>query len=240
MGMSVVAAPVSYQVPWGNRLSRAFLGPIFRGIFHLLSSVHIEGQENIPARGAYLIAFNHVSLFDPPFVLAFWPTMPEAAGAVDIWNRSGQATLVRLYGGIPIRRGEFNRKMLEQVLAVLQAGRALVIAPEGGRSHQPGMRPAYPGVAYIAERAQVPVVPVGVVGATDDFLKQAVRGKRPRLEMRIGKPIILPPVEGRGAQRRAGLQRNSDLVMQRIAELLPSNYWGVYGESEPFATQTTE
>jgi len=97
-----------YRVPLHTRWMRSILRPIFRGIFHIISHVKISGRENVPSKGAYLIAINHVSLFEPPFVLAFWPIAPEAAGAADIWERRGQSLLARSYGGIPVRRGEYD------------------------------------------------------------------------------------------------------------------------------------
>jgi 1-acyl-sn-glycerol-3-phosphate acyltransferase len=90
------------------------------------------------------------------------------------------------------------------------------------------MRRAYPGVAYIVEKTNVPVIPVGLVGTTDDFWQRAKRGERPHLEMRIGKPIELPPITGKGPVQRETRQRNADLVMQHIANLLPEDYRGVY------------
>jgi hypothetical protein len=77
------------------------------------------------------------------------------------------------------------------------------------------------------------VIPVGILGTTDDFLKRALRGKRPTLEMRIGAPFTLPPLEGRGEQRRLARQRNADAIMQHIAALLPPEYHGVYAVPLP-------
>ena len=91
-----------------------------------------------------------------------------------------------------------------------------------------------PGVAFIIEKADVPVMPVGVVGATQDFLSRALRGERPVLEMRIGKPIRLPPIEGKGDDRRTARQRNADSIMIHIASLLPLEYRGVYGGQPNF------
>jgi 1-acyl-sn-glycerol-3-phosphate acyltransferase len=219
-----------YQVPFRIRLFRFFMRPVFRLVFRVLSQVRITGRENILSQGAYLIAINHISLFEPPLILAFWPIPPEAVGAVDIWDRRGQSTLARLYGGIPVHRGEYDRDLLERMLAALNAGKPLLIAPEGGRSHSPGMRRALPGVAYVMDKAQVPVVPVGITGTSDDFLKRALQGKRPRIEIRIGPPIILPPIHGKGEERRAARQENVDLIMKKIAALLPEEYHGVYAE----------
>jgi 1-acyl-sn-glycerol-3-phosphate acyltransferase len=222
----------TYRVVWWRRwLSRPLIRGVLRAIFRLLAPVTITGREHVPRRQAYIVAINHVSLFDPPFVGVFWPEQLEAMGAVDIWSRPGQNILARLWGGIKVHRGEYDRAMFEKVLAALRSGYPLLIAPEGGRSHAPGMQRARPGVAYLAEESGLPVVPVGIVGTTDDFWHKARRGRRPRLEMHIGKPIHLPPVEGRGAGRREARQRNADLVMQKIAELLPEEYRGVYGDS---------
>ena len=78
------------------------------------------------------------------------------------------------------------------------------------------------------EHAQVPVVPVGIVGTTGDFWQRAKRGLRPKLEMRIGKPIHFSPMTEKGNDRREARQRNADLVMRYIAGLLPKEYHGVY------------
>ncbi len=219
-----------YRLPFRLQVLRAVLRPIFRGVFHLLSRVRITGKENIPSTGAYLVAINHVSLFEPPFLLAFWPVTVEAAGAVDIWDRAGQSVLVRLYGGIQVHRGEYDRQLIDTMLSALKAGRPLLIAPEGGRTHTPAMRRAQPGIAYLADLAGVPVVPVGVVGTDDEFLRRALHGKRPVIEMHIGVPFLLPPITGKGQEKRAMRQANADIIMQRIASLLPVEYHGVYGK----------
>jgi 1-acyl-sn-glycerol-3-phosphate acyltransferase len=158
--------------------------------------------------------------------------VPEAAGAVEIWERAGQSTLARLFGGFQVHRGEFDRQVIKKMLDALQSGKPLVIAPEGGRSHVPGMRKAEPGIAYLAEKTGAPVVPVGIVGTTDDYADKGFHFKRPPLEMHIGKPITLPPVEGKGIARHESLQANADRIMHEIASLLPPEYHGVYAIDE--------
>ncbi len=217
-----------YQTSRSTHILRSILRPVFRVVFHLLSNVEIKGRENIPTSGSYLIVINHVSLFEPPFVLAFWPVAPEAAGAVDLWDRVGQSSLARLYGGIQVHRGEYDRELIDTLLNVLRSGFPLLIAPEGGRSHSIGMRRAMPGAAFLVDQADVPVVPVGICGTSDDFLKKAMELKRPKIEMRIGKPFRLPPIQGKGESRRAARQRNADQIMVRICELLPEQYHGFY------------
>lgn len=220
----------AYQVPFHNRLARQVLKPVFQGIFHLLARIKVTGKENVPFRQPYLVAINHISLFDPPFTLTFWPEMLEAMGASVIWEKPGQAQLVRMYSAIPVHRGEYDRVLFDKVLSVLAAGRPLLIAPEGTRSHREEMSRARPGIAFIIEKAQVPVLPVGVVGTTDDFFNRGIRGQRPLLELRIGKSVALPPVTGKGDERHAARQRNADLVMAHIAGLLPAQYRGYYAD----------
>lgn len=218
----------TYQVPLWLRLQRAILRGLFRPIFHLLCSIQIRGFENLPEDGGYIIAHNHISLFEPPLVLSFWPKAPEAIAGADVFHRPGQKILVRAYHAIPVHRGEYDRQVIETMMRVLAAGKPLVIAPEGGRTHKRALRRARAGVAYLVDRAKVPVVPVGISGTSDDMLKRALRAERPRLVMNIGEAFRLPPIEGRGEERRHARQRNADLVMQRIAVLLPEEYRGAY------------
>ena len=218
-----------YRLAWWRRgLARPLIRVVLRTLFHILAPVRITGKNNVPLRKPYIAAINHVSLFEAPFVGAFWPEQLEVIGASDIWDRPGQNILARLWGGIPVHRGEYDRAAMEGVLSALRSGYGLLIAPEGGRSHAPGLRLAKPGIAYIAEQTGLPVVPVGIVGTTDDFWQKASKGKRPQLEMHIGKPFQLPLMEGKGAERRESRQRNADLVMCHIAGLLPEEYRGVY------------
>jgi 1-acyl-sn-glycerol-3-phosphate acyltransferase len=130
--------------------------------------------------------------------------------------------------------------VIEKMIAVVQSGHPLLIAPEGGRSHTPGLRPGFPGVAYLANKSKAPVLPVGIIGSTDDFLNQAIRFKRPVLEMKVGEITFLPNIEGKGEQRRIELQNNTDIIMYKIAELLPLSYQGVYATRETDRSETAQ
>lgn len=223
-----------YHVPLHFRLSRPLLKWVFRGIFRILAKIKITGRENIPFGRPYVVAMNHVSIFDPPFAAAFWPEHLEIIGASDVFEKPGQGQLLRAYGVIPVHRGDYDRVLLVKIINILKAGLPMLIAPEGGRSHVPAMRRAKPGVAYIIEQTGVPVLPVGLVGTTEDFWQRATHGDRPNLEMRIGRPLILPEITSKGAQRHEARQANSDLVMRHLAGLLPAEYHGVYADSPIF------
>jgi len=232
--------PETYHVPFRYRLSRPVLKSAFRLIFHILGKVKVMGKENIPYGEPYVVAMNHISIFDPPLIGAFWPEMLEIIGASDVFEKPGQGEILKLYGVIPVHRGEYDRALLKRIVSIIKAGYPLLIAPEGGRSHVTAMRRALPGIAYIIEETDVPVVPVGIIGTTEDFWQRAKRGGKPELEIRIGTPVTLPPIHEKGAARREARQRNSDLVMQHLAGLLPEEYRGVYAESAIIPTETRQ
>ncbi|HVN16193.1 MAG TPA: lysophospholipid acyltransferase family protein [Anaerolineales bacterium] len=226
----------TYRLPFYAYVTRPMLRLLFTPIFQIFSRVKVIGAENVPRGQAYIAALNHVSIIDPPVALCFWPESLEAIGATDVFTRPIQGQLLKLYGTLPVHRGEYDRALIENILALLKSGRRLMIAPEGGRSHVTAMRRAKPGVGFILQKANVPIVPVGLVGTTEDFIQRGLHGERPRVEMRIGRPIQLPPFPEGAAERREARQQVADLVMRHIAGLLPEEYRGVYAETAIFPT----
>ena len=225
-----------YRVPLRFRIIRPFLKTLFRGIFLGLARIKITGLENIPYGKPYVAAMNHVSIFDPPFAATFWPEDLEIIGAIDVFGKPGQGQLLRLYGVIPVHRGDYDRSLFTRLISILKSGHRLLIAPEGARSHDTAMRRAMPGIAYIVEKTGVPVLPVGIVGTTEDFWQRARRAEKPPLEMRVGHPITLPPITAKGAEKHEARQQNADLVMSYLAGLLPEEYRGVYAGSAIFSS----
>ena len=226
----------AYRVPLRFKISRPLLKAIFRSLFVLLGRVTVTGQESIPPGKPCVVAMNHVSIFDPPLAGSFWPGSLEVIGAIDVFDRPFQGQLLRAYGVIPVHRGDYDRPLLTRMVKILEAGFPLLIAPEGARSHVPGLMRARQGVAYLVEKTNVPVVPVGLVGTTEDFWQRAKRGERPPLEVRFGKPIQLPEIVVKGTERHKARQFNADLVMRHIAGLLPAQYRGVYADTAIFPT----
>ena len=228
----------TYHVSIVTRIRRRVLQLILFLIFHILCKIHIIGWENIPKKGGYIIAYNHISLFEPPLIATFWPTPPEAVSGADVFFRPGQKIMVASYGAIPLHRGRYDRKAIDLMVSLLKQGMPLLIAPEGGRAHSIGLRRALHGVAHIIDQANVRVIPIGIVGTTDDLLNRAFRFERPRIEMQIGESFKLPPIAGKGEARRQSRQENGDLVMQHIAALLPASYHGVYSHPDSLPATT--
>ena len=135
-----------YRPPLRFRLSRPVMKVVFRLIFHILGRVKLTGKDNVPYGKPYVVAMNHISIYDPPLIGAFWPEELEIIGASDVFEKPGQGEILKLYGVIPVHRGEYDRALMRRVIAVIEAGYPLLIAPEGGRSHVTAMRRAFPGI----------------------------------------------------------------------------------------------
>ena len=208
------------------RLFRGFIIPFFRVLYHILSRPIVEGSHNIPKHGSYLITVNHLSYYDPPLALAFWPCRPEVLGAASQMARPIIGHIMRWYGTHPVRRDTSSSDFLvvRLALTILQSGQPLLIMPEGRRNPD-GLGQAQLGAAYLATKANVPIVPVGITG-TENMISSLLRGRRQVLRMIIGKPYHLPSLEG--SNRKQALQACTDLIMQRIAQHLPETYRGKY------------
>lgn len=131
--------PSPYTIPIWNRLLRPALRLVFCFLLRLINPVYITGREHIPLSGV-IIAINHISLCEAPFALAFWPVAPEATGAAEIRSKPRQNLLVRLYHGAPVHYRQYDCRLLEKAIRMLQPGQPLLIASEGRRSHKPGIR----------------------------------------------------------------------------------------------------
>lgn len=130
-------------------------------------------------------------------------------------------------GGIWIKREEIDTRALRTARDHLRNGGVLGIAPEGTRSATGALLSAKTGVAYLADQAGVPIVPVAVAG-TWQITRELFTLKRPKITLQFGEPFLLSTINR--SDREAGLRRNTDEIMCRIAVLLPAEYRGVYAQ----------
>ncbi len=104
------------------------------------------------------------------------------------------------------------------------------IYPEGHRSRRPGLLPAHDGAALLAMRTGVPIVPVAITGSHMVLPDGARFPHRGHVTLRFGEPFQVPAVTGR--LDRAEMEHLTEVIMRRIAALLPEEYRGVYGSTE--------
>jgi 1-acyl-sn-glycerol-3-phosphate acyltransferase len=181
----------------------------------------VTGRENVPPAGGVLLTMNHLGGADPILVIAFGPRPVAASGKVEILDWPVLGWLAKLYGMIPLRRGEADRKALQRLLAELARGQALLIAPEGRESRSGALEVSKGGPAFLAQHAHVPIVPIAITGTAWNRVLPAWRQlRRPCVTLTFGAPYRLPSDIKRPAA--------AELIMQRIAALLPREYQGVY------------
>lgn len=207
---------------------RAILRSIIRFLFALLSHIKAEGLENLPASGAAIMAANHLGRMDSPLVFI----LVEREDATGLVAKKYQKNLffrwlVDAVGGIWINREETDFQALRTANDYLSRGGMLGIAPEGTRSHTGALMYAKTGVAFLAHKAKVPIIPVAITG-TEKFFSELACLRRPHLSIRFGHPFSLPPLESE--DRSGSLQHNTDEIMCQIAALLPPDYRGVYAD----------
>ncbi len=198
----------------------------FQIIFKLVAKIEVTGLENYPAEGPFIIAINHLTIIDPMIALAVAPPTKVTVFVAKKWeSKPFVGWLVRGLDGIFVHRGEVDRHALQASLKVLNEGGALGIAPEGTRSDTGALIKAKPGVAYIAQKAHAPIIPVGISGQLG-FVKTLLKLKRLRLRVSFGKAMYLPPLSG--ANKTAQLQAQADQVMVAIGKLIDPDLRGVY------------
>jgi 1-acyl-sn-glycerol-3-phosphate acyltransferase len=120
-------------------------------------------------------------------------------------------------------------RALREVQKRLKAGQIAAIAPEGTRSATAQLQPGKPGVAYLAAKTGVPIIPMSIVGTEDNEVYRRLRRfRRLDIAIRVGEPFTLPMMPRQN--RDEFLQQNTDEMMCRIAALLPPKYRGVYAD----------
>jgi 1-acyl-sn-glycerol-3-phosphate acyltransferase len=193
--------------------------------------LRVFGLRNVPARGAFIIASNHLSWADIPLV-AVRLHRKVIYMAKEEYFSSRMAWVVRFLGAFPVKRGEGDRQALRTGEEQLKKGNILVMFPEGTRSRTRTMAKGHAGLGLIALRTGAPVVPVAIWGSEKVF-----KEFRPRVTLCYGDPMVFKP---RGEKiTREDIDETTDQVMRSIASMLPPEYRGVYAEQSPMTGGAT-
>jgi 1-acyl-sn-glycerol-3-phosphate acyltransferase len=190
--------------------------------------ITVAGAADIPRRGGLIIVSNHLDYADPGVLLARVPRRAVFLAMKDLFDWPVVGLLPRLLGALPVDPRRAEIASLRAALRALDQGLALIVFPEGERSKTGGLQRGFAGAALLAYHAGVPIVPVAITGTERPswpwVLLLPLLG--PKVTVRFGAPFRLAPVE-RVDTRAAEV--GIDLIMRRIAELLPAAYRGMYG-----------
>jgi 1-acyl-sn-glycerol-3-phosphate acyltransferase len=192
----------------------------------LLWGAKVEGTEQIPSEGPFILVANHASNVDP--LVLGWA----------VGNRTGRlihfmakAEMLRwpVLGWLAsqsavffVRRGEGDRSAQRFALEALAAGRPIALHPEGTRSRDGHLKAGKSGAAFLAMRSGAPLLPAGIAGTHRIFPGGSKVPHASRISIRIGEPFTLPHVPD-GRIDRATLAAGTELIMAAISELLPES-----------------
>jgi 1-acyl-sn-glycerol-3-phosphate acyltransferase len=204
-----------------------FYGPgsvVTLGLVRIVGGVRVEGAEHVPPKGPFILASNHTSLADPPILGA---TVGHRNGRLIHFMARHEIRRWPLIGWLAdksgvffVRRGESDRAAQRLALRLLAEGRPIAIFPEGTRSRDGRLGTARPGVALLALRSGVPVLPVAIAGTHRIFPGGSRFPHRSPVTVRIGAPFVLGH-RPEGRLDREALRVGTERVMEEIAAFLP-------------------
>ena len=209
---------MSLIYPMGKMLGRFCFGGF--------GKLNVTGLECVPPFGPVILIANHLSINDPPVLVATINRQLNFIAKQELFRNPVSRAILTRFGVHPFDRSGRAVDIIKLTLRLLAQDQTVVLFPEGTRSPNHTMQKGLPGAAYIAMKSQATILPVGLVG-TENFPSWRMAVPLCRIGVNIGQPFSLPLIEGRPSHEV--LQSMADMMMSRIAALLPKKYRGVYG-----------
>jgi len=184
----------------------------------------VEGVEQVPRTGPFILVANHCSNLDPPII--GWATGHKVGRVIHFmakmemrrWPLAGW--LAQNSGVIFVRRGEADRAAQKAALDALADGRPIALFPEGTRSRDGRLRHGRGGAAFLAMRSGAPLLPVAISGTHRIFPGRSRFPHASRIAVRIGEPLSLSHLPN-GRLDREALAEGTERIMAAIDGLLP-------------------
>jgi 1-acyl-sn-glycerol-3-phosphate acyltransferase len=194
----------------------------------LLLKTTVEGREYIPREGPILMVSNHLGDADGVVGLAVAKVPFDVLGKIELYQIPYFGKLLDWYGIIWVHRGRPDRRALKAVLNGLAEGRMVAIAPEGRESLSGSLEEGTDGAAYIAIKADVPILPIVITGTENwRIYGNLKKFRRTQVTARVGPPFRL---ENTG-NRRSDIAVGTKTIMTTLAQMLPPEYQGVYRDA---------
>lgn len=175
---------------------RFMLGVAHRLVFpflRLFNRVEITGIDYIPEQGAFVLAANHLSFWDPVYLFCCVPRKLHFMAKAELFQVPVVGWVIAHVHGFPVHRNTIDRNALRIAAEVLAQGEALVLFPEGTRSRNGELLPFYDGAVLFAQRSEAVVVPVAIINTPKSF----PAGFRQKVLLRFGEPIDFSEYQGK-------------------------------------------
>ncbi len=208
--------------PWICRWGYDRVYQTIRTALQLVSApflrIRLEGHRPNIQTGGVLLCANHESYFDPAFIQFALQRRLVFVMTNDFYRVPGISWFFRLVRAIPVARGRMARRGLRRATALVRAGHAVAIFPEGRLSVDGNLNRAQRGIARIARRTGVPVIPIALVGARRSWPRGTKLPRPSLVRVRFGKPMRWP-LQTDTRRNRVRDQAFADDVMAAIAHL---------------------
>lgn len=205
--------------PRWELLLYAFVRGVVAAFCRLFWRLRIDGAEHVPATGAYVVAPVHRSNIDTLVVAAVTTRRLRYMGKASLWKVKPAGRLFSALGAFPVNRGTADREALRRCIEVVENGEPLVIFPEGTRQTGPAVQPLFEGAAYVASRAGIPVVPVGIGGSEAAMPKGSKTIRPVRVHIVVGEPLYPAPPGPSGRPPRSAVHHLSEELATRLQDL---------------------
>jgi len=179
--------------------------------FKLFHRFEVSGLQNVPKEGAFILASNHLSFFDPPALGCRLPRNLHYFARNSLFS-GPLGVLISNLNSIPVNRDQLDLKTLKTVLRVLSLGHPLLVFPEGTRSVNGQLSDGQRGVGLLVARSMVPVLPAKIVGTFEILGKgKTIPRVGRKLKVSYGSLLDFNKLDpGRSTDHRY------DLISQRI------------------------
>ena len=203
------------------------LRSIVRFFMRIITDLEVHDLEKLP-KGNFIAAANHLGRLDTAALLCIIDREDIIMPVAEKYkNHPLFGAIGRAVNAIWLNRFEADYPALREILARMQKGGLLVIAPEGTRSKTEALQEGKMGVAFLASKSGYPVLPVAVTGTEDRrIMENLKRFRRSKIIVRAGDPFYVQLPRGKG--REKAMHQVTDEIMCRIGALLPEKYRGVY------------
>ena len=133
-------------------------------VFHICFRLSVKGKHNVPKKGGFILAVNHKSNLDPPMAAACCPRKLRFMAKEELFRNKLFGWFIKSLGAFPISRGRGDIGAIKGAFAILKGGDVMLIFPQGHRMQEGERGNAQNGVAMIAHKMEVPVVPLCISG----------------------------------------------------------------------------
>ena len=197
----------------------AFARALVELVCRLYWRVEIRGRENVPSSGPFVIAPVHRSNIDTLLAGCLTRRRIRFMGKDSLWKYRWSGSLFSSLGAFPVHRGTPDREALRICEEALRAGEPVVLFPEGTRQSGPKVQPLFEGAAFVAARANVAILPVGIGGSEWAMPKGSRRILPVKVVMIVGEPIPAPERPESGRVSRKAVAEVSERLHSTLQDL---------------------